>query len=329
MVSKQVVSKRVGSAMGERKRYRSFIADNARWDGFELRDGDVIISTPSKCGTTWTQMICALLILDTDEFDRPLTELSPWLDMQLRPRDVVWELLAAQQHRRFIKTHTPLDGLPDDERVTYVCVGRDPRDAWLSWQHHLANMDLDTVLTERAAAVGTDDLDELGPSSEPPPDDPVERFWLWADPPEGEIHDVTLPGILAQLRSCWDRRRDDNVVLLHYSDLSADLPAEMRRLADALAIDVTDARIAELATSAGFDRMRERASDLAPVVTQKIWRDDSSFFRQGGSGQWRELLDEADLERYIATVAVLAPPDLAAWAHTGWTGAGSWEGNRS
>ena len=45
-------------------RYHSLIADNARWDGFELRAGDVIISTPPKSGTTWTQMLCALLIFD-------------------------------------------------------------------------------------------------------------------------------------------------------------------------------------------------------------------------------------------------------------------------
>lgn len=318
-----------GSGKGERKRYQSFIADSARWDGFELRDGDVIISTPSKCGTTWTQMLCALLILDTDEFDRPLTELSPWLDMQLRPRDVVWEHLAAQQHRRFIKTHTPLDGLPEDDRVTYVCVGRDPRDAWLSWQHHIANMDLDTVMAERAAAVGLDDLAELGPPPPPVPDDPVEAFWQWAGPDAGEIHDATLAGMLAQLRAAWDRRHADNVVLLHYSDLCADLPAEMRRLADALAIEVTDERIGELAASAHFDRMRERASDLAPVVTQKIWRDESAFFRRGGGGQWRDLLDEVDIERYVAIVADLVSPDLAAWAHSGYGGGGSWEGNRS
>ncbi len=302
--------------MGERRRYRSFVADNARWDGFELRPDDVIISSPSKSGTTWTQMICALLIFDTDQFDRPLTELSPWLDMQLRPRHVVWDHLAAQEHRRFIKTHTPLDGLPEHDEITYLCVGRDPRDLWVSWQHHLANMDLDTFAAERVAAVGGDDLDELGP---PPdrPDDPLERFRMWADPTQGDEHDATLAGVLAQFRAAWDRRHDHNVLLLHYSDLSADLPAEMRRVADALAIDITDARLEELAVSAGFDRMRARAGELAPVVTQKIWRDETAFFRRGGGGEWRDLLHEADLERYEATVAALVPPDLAAWTHGG------------
>ena len=49
-------------------RYRSLISDSARWDGFEFRPGDIIISTPPKCGTTWMQMICALLVFQTTDF---------------------------------------------------------------------------------------------------------------------------------------------------------------------------------------------------------------------------------------------------------------------
>src|SRR6187455_1231536 len=95
-------------------RYRSIVADNARWDGFEFRPGDIVISTPPKCGTTWTQMLCALLVFDGPELPRPLGELSPWLDMLTRPIEDVVAMYDAQDHRRFIKTHTPLDGLPLD-----------------------------------------------------------------------------------------------------------------------------------------------------------------------------------------------------------------------
>ncbi len=310
--------------MGELVRHRSFVMDSARWEGFELRDDDIIISTPAKSGTTWTQMLCALLIFDTEDLPKPLTELSPWLDMQLRPKEVVFDILAAQQHRRFIKTHTPLDGLPDDDRITYVCVGRDPRDVSLSWENHLANADMDVLVGERAAAVGLDDLPELGPPGTPMPDDPVERFWRWARPLEGEASHETLPGVMQHLETFWDRRGRENVVLLHYSDLSADLPAEMRRLADALHIDVSDARIEELAVAASFERMKARASDLAPVATQKLWKDDKQFFNKGTNGQWRDLLDDTEREKYAAHVAELAPPDLAGWAHAGRAGGDSW-----
>src|SRR5918995_4096126 len=136
-----------------RTRYRSIIADSARWDGFAFRPDDVVISTPPKCGTTWTQMLCALLIFDGPAFPAPLDELSPWLDMCNRPLAEVTAALAAQTHRRFIKTHTPLDGLPLHAEVTYLVVGRDPRDAAISLEHHVANMDFAHVLALRAAAV--------------------------------------------------------------------------------------------------------------------------------------------------------------------------------
>src|SRR6266550_8278887 len=106
-----------------RVRYRTMVFDSGRWDGFEFRPDDIVISTPPKCGTTWTQMICALLIFQTPTFDQPLDVLSPWVDMLTRDRDSVVAELEAQRHRRFIKSHTPLDGLPFDGRATYICVG--------------------------------------------------------------------------------------------------------------------------------------------------------------------------------------------------------------
>ncbi len=158
-----------------RTRYRSIIADSGRWDGFEFRPGDVVISTPPKSGTTWTQTLCALLIFDGPQFPAPLEEASPWLDMSLRPLAEVKATLAAQTHRRFIKTHTPLDGLPLRADVTYLVIGRDPRDIAVSWEHHAANMDFARALELRAAAVGNEDLGELPPPPVPS-GDPVERF---------------------------------------------------------------------------------------------------------------------------------------------------------
>ncbi len=108
---------------GARVRYRTSLDDSARWEGFSFGPGDIVISAPSKSGTTWTQMICALLVFQTADLPAPLTALSPWLDMRVRPVSEVRDHLDAQHHRRFIKTHTPLDGLPADPRATYLVVG--------------------------------------------------------------------------------------------------------------------------------------------------------------------------------------------------------------
>ncbi|HEX6856569.1 MAG TPA: sulfotransferase domain-containing protein [Streptosporangiaceae bacterium] len=127
--------------MADPHRYVNDEEDSARWAGVEFRDGDIVISTRSKTGTTWVQMVCALLIFQTAELPAPLSELSPWLDHLITPREEVLALLAAQRHRRFIKTHTPLDGIPLDPRARYIVTGRHPLDTAVSLHYQGDNLD--------------------------------------------------------------------------------------------------------------------------------------------------------------------------------------------
>jgi hypothetical protein len=291
------------------------ISDSARWDGFQLRADDIIISTPAKCGTTWTQMICALLVFQTDDLPGPLDLLSPWLDMQTRGRDDVVADLDAQAHRRLIKTHTPYDGLPHDERVTYICVGRDPRDVALSWDNHVTNSDFVAMLTARDAAVGNEDLVELMPDGPPVrPESELERFWQWVDEPmPGGPRAESLANLVHHIDTFWSVRERDNVLLLHYDDLQADLDGQMRVVSAQLGIPVDEARWPKLVAAATFDRMRANADRVAPDTTNRIWQDNREFFHRGTSGQWRSLLDQAGLDRYAARIAELAPDDIAHW----------------
>lgn len=71
-------------------------------------------------------MICGPLIFQSARLPAPLGRLSPWLDHRTASPEQVHALLAAQRHRRFIKTHTPLDGLPLDPRVTFLVTARNP-----------------------------------------------------------------------------------------------------------------------------------------------------------------------------------------------------------
>ena len=116
--------------------YQSPSEDSGRWIGFRFRPGDIVISTPRKTGTTWVQMICALLIFQTPELPDSLWRLSPWLDNVGMPLSAQYGQLAEQQHRRFIKTHTPLDGIPLDPRVSYIVTARHPLDTFVSLCHH-------------------------------------------------------------------------------------------------------------------------------------------------------------------------------------------------
>ena len=303
----------------ERPRYRSIIFDSARWDGFEPRAGDIIISTPPKCGTTWMQMICALLVFQTTTFDRPLDLISPWLDMLTRDLASVRADLEAQTHRRFIKSHTPYDGLPHDPAVTYVCVGRDPRDIFRSWDNHMSNMDLTALLSAREQAVGLDDVMALLEAGPPPrAEQEIDRFWGWVDDSTAPTDGMSLAATMHHLESFWDARDDPNVVLLHYADLVADLEGQMRGLAARLGIEVPEHLWPELVDAATFENMRDRADVVAPDTTNAIWLDNKQFFHRGGNGQWRELLDDDALVRYDRRMAELVrDPELAAWATHG------------
>jgi hypothetical protein len=286
-------------------RYRSADEDSARWLGFPFRQGDIVISTRSKSGTTWVQMICALLVFQTADLPAPLSELSPWLDWLVTPRDDVVARLAAQEHRRFVKTHTPLDGIPLDPRATYIVVARHPLDMAVSLYHQGDNLDRARLrqLTGRPE-----------PSGPPGPRLPLHEWLMsWIERDVGPREEMdSLPGVMWHLRDAWARRDQPNVLLVHYDDLSADLEGEMRRLAASLDIAVPELRWPELARAAGFEHMKARADVTVPDPAGVI-KDSAAFFRRGRSGAGRELLTDDEIARYEARVTELAPPDLLGW----------------
>lgn len=293
----------------KRRRYVSADEDSARWDGFAFRPGDVVISARSKHGTTWMQMIVLLLIHRHPDLPAPLAHLSPWLDHLVEPWDTVVARLAAQHHRRVIKTHTPLDGVPMHPGVFYIVVARHPLDAAVSLYHQGDNIDRERV--HRLIGHTTQVTQQSRR--------PSVRAWLadWVDA-QADPHRTldSLPGVMWHLSDAWSRRDANNVALVHFDDLRADLDGQMRRLAALLDIALPSTGWDQLVDAATFNAMRNRAEKLAPDPVG-ILRDPSSFFRHGVSGTGSALLQPRDLTRYHERTAGLAPADLLAWLHRG------------
>lgn len=284
--------------------YESEEADSSRWAGFEMRAGDVIISSPPKSGTTWTQLLVALLVFDGPNFPSSLGRMSPWLDLKVQPADDTYALLKAQDHRRFIKTHTPLDGLPARSDVRYVCVGRDPRDAAVSMVHHKDNLD-------RAR------LGELNGAALPEPPD-----WTVEEHLEHFIEGAEVPGwnlafVAHHYVTFWARKGEPNVALFHFSDYLANLSEELARLAHHLEIPLTTRRARELAEHAHLDITRKNAARFAPDAHLGVWKDAARFFRSGSQGEGHRTMSAAQQKRYATRVAELMPEELIQWAHEG------------
>ena len=243
--------------------------------------------------------------------------------MLTRDLDSVVADLDAQTHRRFIKTHTPFDGLPHDPAVTYICVGRDPRDVFRSWDNHMEQHGRRRRVHARAN--GGRPRRHHGHArrrARPPRAETRDRpvLGLGRRPDAGDATAMNLRCTMHHLQTFWDVRDDCRTSCCCTTTISqTDLEGEMRRLAARTRHRRARATAGPTLVDGGdaSSKMRERADVVAPDTTNAIWLDNRRFFNRGCTGQWRDLLDDADLARYDRRVAELAGPELVAWADHG------------
>ena len=139
------------------------------------RPGDIFVCTPPKCGTTWMQTIVVALLFPNGDAPGPVTHIAPWIDARFEPIDEVLARLDAQTHRRSIKTHTPADGIPWFPEASYIVVGRDGRDAFMSFHNHMANME--PALVMHLAGTAMEEGIELVGGI--PPVEVIHEFYAW------------------------------------------------------------------------------------------------------------------------------------------------------
>lgn len=279
--------------------------DSTIWNDFSFRDDDIIIATYGKSGTTWTQQIIAQLLFNGSE-EVAVGEISPWLDLRVPPKQFKLPMVEAQTHRRFLKTHLPVDALVFSPKAKYLYIGRDGRDAlWSLYNHHLMAADAwyqainDTpgLVGER---IGRPDLDIV----------PYFRRWLERD-------GYPFWSLWENVRSWWAIRNLSNVMLLHFNTLKSDLPGSMRKVARFLDIPIDEARFASLVEHCGFDYMKAHADRAAPLGGV-LWEGGAkSFINKGTNGRWRELLTRKDVDAYEARALKELGADCAWWLASG------------
>jgi aryl sulfotransferase len=292
-----------------RRVYRSADEDSDRWSALELRGDDVIGCTRTKHGTTWLQAVLLHLVHGPGPLPAPLPVLSPWVDHLLDPLDAVVARLDAQPHRRVLKTHTPLDGLPRPPGVQVVVGARHPLDAAVSLYHHIRNLD-----RARMAELAGEPVPRGRPVVEP-------TTWVarWVvDDPDPEVVLDSLPGVMRHYRQAWAERDAPDVELVHFADLQRDRAAVVRRLADRLGIAGPggadpDVDVDGIVAATSYAAMLRRAEDLVPDPVGII-ADPRRFFRAGRSGDGLRL-ERRIVEAYLRRAADLLPPDLFDWLH--------------
>lgn len=275
--------------------------DSTIWNDFQFRDDDIIIATYGKAGTTWMQQIVAQLIFN-GQAELSVGEMSPWMDLRVPPAPEKLAAVEAQTHRRFLKTHLPVDALVFSPQAKYIYIGRDGRDVlWSLYNHHAnANATFYDIMNNTPGRVG--------PPLEPPSDSVREYFLNWLD------HDgYPFWSLWENMRSWWQVRHLPNVLMVHYTQLKQDLPGQIRRIAAFLEIPIDESQWDAIVEHCTFDYMKRHAEQVAPLGGMIFEGGAQTFINKGTNGRWRDTLTDADSRRYEAIAQAQLGEDCAHW----------------
>lgn len=279
--------------------------DSTVWNDFVFRNDDIIIGTYAKSGTTWTQQIVSQLVFAGAE-NVDVATISPWLDMRIMPREQMIAMLAEQTHRRFIKTHLPLDALVFSPAAKYIYIARDGRDVAWSAHNHFAN-----VKDEFYAALN-DTPGRIGPPMPRLPADVRQFFLEWL-----ENDGAPLWSFWENIRTWWEWRNLPNVMLLHFADLKSDPEGKIREIAAFLEIEVSEELWPTILDHCSFDYMKSHADRVAPLGGLPWEGGASTFIHKGTNGRWRDVLTAEDNRRYREFAFEQLGPDCASWLESG------------
>ena len=275
--------------------------DSTIWNDFAFRDNDIVIATYAKSGTTWVQQIVSQLLFDGAE-NLAVAEMSPWLDLRVPPKSVKLPMVEAQTHRRFIKTHLPVDALVFSPRAKYLYIGRDGRDVvWSMYNHH-------ATANEFWYQALNDTPGRVGPPIEKPPSSIRQYFQDWMD---RDGHPFWP--FWENIAIWWAIRDLPNVLMLHFAELKADMPGQIRRIADFLEIPIKPERWPAIVSHCGFDYMKANAVQSVPLGGAFWDGGAQSFVHKGTNGRWRDILTAEDNARYEKLAREKLGAECAAW----------------
>ena len=282
--------------------------DSTIWNDFPFRDDDIIIATYAKSGTTWMQQIIAQLLFNGDP-DPAVADISPWLDLRVPPKAVKLPLVEAQTHRRFLKTHLPVDALVFSPRAKYLYIGRDGRDVvWSLFNHHAnANQLWYDALNETPGRVG--------PPIERPPED-IRQYWRDWLARDG----YPFWSFWDNVRTWWEIRDLPNVRLVHFSELKQDLPGTIRQIAKFLQLPINESRWSAILEHCSFEWMKKNATKSVPLGGLFWDAGAGVFINKGINGRWADVLTSEECIEYEQIAINQLGSTCAHWLATGETG---------
>jgi aryl sulfotransferase len=156
----------------------------------------------------------------------------------------------------------------------------------------------------------------VGPPLEPPKVDIVHYYHEWLD--NGGYWFLGA-SFWEHVQGWWNVQSLPNVLLIHFNNLKADMPGEIRRIAQFLEIQIDEAKwptIVEHCTI-GYMRSSTRATATGSLLQQVFDDGVNTFFHKGTNGRWKDVLSAPEIEKYERAARNNLTPDCANWLATG------------
>lgn len=119
------------------------------------------------------------------------------------------------------------------------------------------------------------------------------------------------------VRTWWEIRDLPNVLFVHFARLKADMPGEIRRIAEYLEIPINEDKWDDILLHTSFDYMKNNATKSTPLGGA-FWDDGAKIFvNKGLNGRWTDTLPQEESQRYENRAIEDLGPECARWLATG------------
>eukprot|EP01084_Bolivina_argentea_P020061 37338_1 len=299
--------------------------DTSIWDEFNIQDTDIFINTPWKAGTTWMQEIVSQLLYNGNIQNvlnvKSIHAISKWFTLHAVPREIMVKLYEDQLTnpniiRRVIKTHDPVESIPFHKNVKYIFVGRDFRDiVWSQHSFHSQYTDAfyDTINTN-AERLNVRPFPKYNYSDGSFTQ--LDLYNVMLNEPDNNGHFDGYPcySQLSLTGSWWNIKQLPNVKMIHYNDLKRNLSEQMRDVARFLDINIDENNFDNLVANCSFEKMKR--DKLCPIPPA-FFKDEQMFFNSGQIGQWKQVLNDTDIENYRNVARRYLNEDGIYWLENG------------
>ncbi len=225
---------------------------------------DVVICTYPKCGTNWAMQIAHQIATRGAGDFASIHDVIPWPDWARQELVIALDddgpLKASPTGLRVIKTHLEWSRVPYSPDARYICILRDPKDAFVSSYHFIRDVFFGPLM-------------------------PPVRTWLRL------FCSDSFPSVWSEhLDSYWKDRGKPNLLILTFEEMKADLEGAVRRFADFMDVKLSDAEFAAVCEKSSFAYMKANDEKFRPPAITPFSSRNRQMIRRGASGGSSELL---------------------------------------